>query len=160
MLGVMNTKRAAVTAVVSLTASLLACGDGPATEPDAGGGTDAAAVSDAAPGDVLARLRALDGVLSVSEIPTDWSGYRRFTIVFEQPVDHDDPAGQKFGQLISLHHRDFDAPMILATTGYSNYAGDYLTEPARLLHGDQLMVEQRFFGESRPDPADWDLDGL
>ncbi len=148
MLGGMKALRTAVTAVALLTTALVACGDGTADDGDAG--------VDAVPGNVLDRLRAVDGVISVSEIATDYSGYRRFTILFEQPVNHDQPDGQKFDQLISLHHRDFDVPMILATTGYSNYFGDYLTEPASLLHGDQLMVEQRFFGDSRPDPADWD----
>ncbi|MEZ4312726.1 MAG: S28 family serine protease [Polyangiaceae bacterium] len=77
----------------------------------------------------------------------------QFVLGFLQPADHDDPDGEQFEQRISLLHRGEEAPMILGTTGYE--LRGYEMEPTALLGANQLMVEQRFFSPSRPDPADW-----
>ncbi len=83
------------------------------------------------------------------------TGYRRFDITFEQPVDHGDPDGARFAQGLTLMHRDAQAPMVLASTGYDNYLGGRLSEPAQIVAGNQIVVEHRFFGQSRPQPVDW-----
>ncbi|MCA9692847.1 MAG: hypothetical protein KC636_24835, partial [Myxococcales bacterium] len=55
-----------------------------------------------------------------------------------------------------LYHRDAGGPMVLATTGYGLPNPKSLQEPTLLLAGaNQLTVEQRFFGPSRPEPPDW-----
>jgi hypothetical protein len=128
-------------AVVSLVIFLSACGDPPAGT-DAGGvdggGFDASV--DGSFRDIADELIAIDGVTGVTEYPTDQPGYRFFYIVFEQPEDHDVTGGQTFGQVLSIHHRSWGAPMVLATTGYDNYMGDRLTEPTRLLRANQIVV--------------------
>ncbi len=145
--------------VASLVSFLIACGD-PPSGTDAGGGDGGGGGFDASVDgpfrDIEDELLAIDGVTGVTEYPTDQPGYRFFYIVFEQPEDHDATGGQTFGQSLSIHHRSWGAPMVLATTGYDNYMGDRLTEPARLLKANQIVVEHRFFADSRPDPADWD----
>ena len=50
-----------------------------------------------------------------------------------------------------------DAPMVLMTAGYANNWGDYRVELTQLLEANQLVVEHRFFGNSRPYPLDWSL---
>lgn len=114
-----------------------------------GGGTGGA-------GDILDQLAAVPGVLSVAEEPSGIPGYRHFSIDFDQPVDHADPGGQHFTQRLVLHHKDTAAPFVLAATGYYLF-GEYLEEPSALLGANQLVVEQRYFFPSRPDPADWTL---
>ena len=81
--------------------------------------------------------------------------YRFFRLTYQQPVDHDDPDGDTFGQRMTLVHRDAEAPMVLHTGGYHLYEDPFLSELGVLLDGNQVHVEQRFFGPSRPDPADW-----
>lgn len=106
--------------------------------------------------DIADRLALIDG-MTVTELTTDQPGYRLFVLDYIQPADHLAPSGQTFSQQITLLHRDYNAPMVLATTGYHNYFWDYRVEPTRMLQGNQLLVEQRYFGGSRPVPTDWDL---
>ncbi|MGN6110854.1 MAG: S28 family serine protease, partial [Kofleriaceae bacterium] len=104
--------------------------------------------------EVLARLRALDGVTAAEE-PTSTPGMRYFVAWFTQPVDHEDPGGQTFQQRVSLLHHDGAAPMIALTSGYWDFYQDYPDELTQLLDANQISIEHRFFGQSRPDPADW-----
>lgn len=108
----------------------------------------------AAPLDVVAALNTLPGVRAIERVPST-PGTRTIRLEIDQPIDHDDPGRGTFAQHVTLVHRDPTAPMVLASTGYNDYYGDYLTEPSRLLHANQLMVEHRYFLPSRPSPADW-----
>jgi hypothetical protein len=105
------------------------------------------------PTDILAQLQALPGV-TAHEVPTQDVGYRYYVLELVQPVDHGAP-GQTFHQEVSLLHRDVDAPMVVHTSGYWDYYLDHTVEPTRLLDANQISIEHRFFGTSRPDPADW-----
>ena len=139
--------------VVALVIALAACGDGSAPADDV---ADAARPADADTRDIAVRLAALPGV-TVTETPTTVlpATYRYFVLQVTQPVDHDEPNGQTFTQEVSLIHRDVTAPMVLFTTGYDDYNHEYPSEPTELLSANQISVEYRYFGTSRPDPADW-----
>ncbi|MET1074320.1 MAG: S28 family serine protease [Umezawaea sp.] len=116
----------------------------------------AAGVASAAP-DLETRLTAIQGLRIISR--TTVGEYRYFVLGFRQPVDHQRPWRGDFEQRISLLHKDESRPMVLHTTGYGLPGGPGLSEPAKLVDGNQLSVEQRFFTPSRPEPADWrDLD--
>ncbi len=104
--------------------------------------------------DVLAQLRALPNVADATETPTATSGYHYIVIHFIQPVDHANP-GQTFLQEVSLLHKDTAHPLIVHTSGYSDYYKDREVELTALLDGNQISIEHRYFGTSRPDPADW-----
>lgn len=110
---------------------------------------------DALVDDPLDELIALDGVISVEERSTNVANYRLFVIQFEQPVDHASPGSSAFPQLVTLLHRSYDAPTVLASTGYHNFLVDRPVEPTFLLDANQLVVEHRYFADSRPDPVDW-----
>jgi hypothetical protein len=45
--------------------------------------------------------------------------------------------------------------MIVQTSGYFDYYEDRPVELTNLLLANQISIEHRFFGASRPDPADW-----
>lgn len=112
---------------------------------------------DAAPdaGDEITELLlAIPGASVVEEFSFNL-GYRRFRIAFEQPLDHGDPDGPRFTQMLSLMHRDVAAPTVVVSTGYHDFLLGSLTEPAVLLDANQIVIEHRYFGESRPQPADW-----
>lgn len=109
-----------------------------------------------APGELLARLRALPGV-TADEAPTQQAGFHYYVLHFTQPVDHDDPSQGTFQQEVSLLHRSDLAPvpMIVQTSGYADYYLDWPVELTRLLAANQVSIEHRYFGQSRPVPTDW-----
>lgn len=106
-------------------------------------------------GDVVDRLRALEGV-AFEEAPTETPGARYFVLRFTQPVDHGDPGGARFEQRVSLLHRDLAAPLVVLTSGYWDYYRDLPYELTALLAANQISIEHRYFGESRPVPTPWE----
>jgi len=138
MLGMRVLLALAISGVVSLAA----CGDDGDAPPDALGG------------DLLDRLNALPGV-TAEERSTSTPGYTYIRLAITQPVDHDDPDGPTFVQHVSLLHKDTRAPMVVQTSGYWDYYRDFPVELTRLLAANQISIEHRFFGASRPEPADW-----
>lgn len=104
--------------------------------------------------DVAAQLAAIPGV-TVTPASTTHPGYGYFVLHFTQPVDHDDPASATFQQEVSLLVRDPAAPLVVHTSGYWDYYKDNRVELTRMLAANQISIEHRFFGDSRPSPADW-----
>ncbi|MFO7668494.1 MAG: S28 family serine protease [Bacteroidales bacterium] len=75
--------------------------------------------------------------------------------LFEQPLDHRNPEGPVFKQRIYISHFDPGRPVVLVTEGYdANYY--YTSELAAALRCNQVMVEHRYFGRSRPDSIQWE----
>ncbi|MFP2910623.1 hypothetical protein ACLESD_37400 [Pyxidicoccus sp. 3LFB2] len=138
-----------------LTLWLAGCGgaEAPELEPVAqapGTGT-AALAADAV--DIREQLEAIPGLTVLSDTFVD--GFRFFILDYDQPVDHRHPAGARFQQRMTLMHRDPAAPMVLDTEGTGLFTEPIPSEPADLLQGNQLAVEHRFFGTSRPARLDW-----
>ncbi len=106
--------------------------------------------------DIADRLRAIPGLTVVSESATPPAGFRFFILSYRQPVDHRQPRGATFEQRFQLLHKDVASPMVLHTSGYNMRETAFRSEPTRLVDGNQVSVEQRFFTPSRPQPADWD----
>ena len=104
--------------------------------------------------EVLARLRMLHGV-TAEEQPTAQDGMHYFVLMFDQPVDHGDPSRGTFRQEVSLLHKSEAAPMIVHTSGYEDYYHDSPVELTQMLDANQISIEHRYYGGSRPDPADW-----
>ena len=105
-----------------------------------------AAVVSAAP-DIKDRIAAIPGVRIISEGTSGTA--RTFVIGIRQPADHRKPRGLTFEQRFSLLHKAESKPMVLHTSGY-NLSGPSPSEPTRLVDGNQISVEQRFFPPSRP----------
>lgn len=80
-----------------------------------------------------------------------------FTFVWElkikQAIDHWNPGSDFFEQRIYLYHRGFKKPNVLVTEGYK--INDRIYEPTLILDANQISVEYRFFGESRPETIPW-----
>ena len=138
-------RRLALAAALAGLAGLAACGD------------NLAAPSDAAPDgpDLAAELAALPGVHDVTEEPTFTPGYRYFVLHFTQPVDHAAPGGPTFLEEVSLLHKDAAAPLVVETSGYWDFYLDRPVELTQLLGANQISIEHRYFGASRPQPPDW-----
>ncbi|GAA4920595.1 aminopeptidase [Streptomonospora salina] len=119
--------------------------------------TAAPAAADPAPaaGDITDRIEAVPGLRIIDETDTA-PGFRYFVLGYEQPADHAAPGGDSFEQRLTLLHRGLDRPTVLHTSGYGVGLGAFRSEPTRIVDGNQISTEQRFFEPSRPDPADWD----
>ncbi|MEU0554969.1 S28 family serine protease [Dactylosporangium sp. NPDC006015] len=108
----------------------------------------------AAATDIRDQLEAAPGVTVLEEQPVA-APYRFFVLSITQPVDHLRPSAGTFQQRFTLLHRGTDRPTVLHTTGYNVPGYAFRSEPTRLVDGNQISVEQRYFTPSRPDPADW-----
>ncbi|NTX03913.1 S28 family serine protease [Myxococcus sp. CA040A] len=106
--------------------------------------------------DVLVQLARIPG-LTVREEPAgpQLPNHRFFVMEFEQPVDHAHPDGQRFRQRLTLLHISRSSPMVLYSGGYFVSTEPSRREPTQLLDANQLSVEHRYFGPSRPTPTDW-----
>ncbi|MFD3488665.1 S28 family serine protease [Streptomyces sp. NPDC058665] len=104
--------------------------------------------------DTLDTLRELPGLRVIEERPGAEPGYRFFVLGMAQPVDHDDPGAGTFEQRLTLLHTAANQPTVLFSTGYQVPLQPRRTEPAILLGGNQIGVEHRFFGTSRPATPD------
>lgn len=108
------------------------------------------------PDELLAKLQALPGV-TVREQPTEQTDYHYYVLQFTQLIDHDDPSQGTFQQEVSLLHRSDlpNVPMVVHTSGYSDTTRDQIVELTQLLDANQVSIEHRYFGDSRPKPPDW-----
>ncbi|GCB49529.1 S28 family serine protease [Streptomyces sp. NL15-2K] len=144
------TAATAMAGVLTLTAAAPAM---PATAEWGGSRTGDGSVS--RQGDILDALRALPGLRVIEERPAADPGYRFFVLGLRQPVDHARPSAGTFEQRLTLLHKAADRPTVLSTTGYEVPLSPRRTEPTELLDGNQIGVEHRFFGTSRPATVDW-----
>jgi hypothetical protein len=105
---------------------------------------------------LMARLRALQGV-TVQEGDGAPENLSYYILHFTQPIDHNDPSQGTFQLQVSLLHRNELAPfpMIIYTSGYADEERNSPVELTTLLDANQVSIEHRFFGASRPDPIDW-----
>jgi hypothetical protein len=146
--------------LLAATVLLQACVDTTLAEPSgaeapmrAVGALETAADSE----DILARLQSIPGLTVLDERPSPYAGTRFFRMVFEQPADHGRPLGERFQLRVNLLHRSVDAPMVLFGSGYGLGNNPSQAEPTVLLGANQLSLEHRFFGTSRPASNDWKL---
>ena len=112
------------------------------------------------------RLSQVEGVTRVDAIPLDPTAQffeEKYLVIFEQPLDWNDPDAGSFPQRVEIGLRK-DAPLaVLETNGYTlrdQYPGaregltdlgmDDALEIGRLLGANYVNVEHRFFGGSRP----------
>jgi len=106
--------------------------------------------------ELLVRLKALPGVVEAKEARFDEKIFKEaYELMFEQPLDHRNPQGIKFRQRFFVSHADFAKPVVLETSGYAAF-GARPGELTRILGGNQVTVEHRFFGRSVPVPIAWE----
>ena len=104
--------------------------------------------------DLLTMLRSLPDV-EVTKIEPDSGFTEAFDIRLRQPLDHDHPERGRFKQRILLSHTNVTSPVVLVTEGYS-IGKNYVDELVDILNGNEIRVEHRYFGKSRPDSMVWE----
>jgi hypothetical protein len=117
-----------------------------------GSGVTASAATADEP-DIKDRILAVAGMSLIQEKSV--SGYRYFVLDYTQPVDHRHPSKGTFQQRLTILHKATDRPTVFFTSGYGLSTTASRSEPTRIIDGNQISMEYRFFTPSRPDPADW-----
>lgn len=104
------------------------------------------------------KLIALPGAVSVEELDKGLFS-ERYAVMFDQPLDHRHPSKGRFRQQFVVAHAGFDRPTMLVTEGYGGARArgpKYREELSAHLEANQVFVEHRYFGESTPNPRNWD----
>ncbi|MDB5197002.1 MAG: hypothetical protein JWP88_1373 [Flaviaesturariibacter sp.] len=78
----------------------------------------------------------------------------KYILSVRQPLDHRHPEAGAFYQRVVLTHKGFDRPTVIETEGYEGRNGG--NEIEKLLGANNINVEHRYFGSSRPDSMLWD----
>jgi PS-10 peptidase S37 len=139
-----------MTGAVLAVALIAGCGKPEAPTCEA---TQWAAPAGCAATDLEGKLRCIPG-LTVEVAPdAGVPGYTRYNLRLQQPADHDAPQAGDFPMRLTLLHAESSKPLVLSTSGYGLSSGR--TELTRAFAANQLSYEHRFFGPSRPMPADW-----
>ena len=79
-----------------------------------------------------------------------------YELDIKQPLDHSQPSLGSFYQKVFLSHRGFEKPVVMKIGGYdwdTNW-NQYLELPG-LLDANQIIIEHRFFGDSKPDSINY-----
>ncbi|GAA1324827.1 S28 family serine protease [Streptomyces sanglieri] len=103
--------------------------------------------------DIKDRILAIPGMSLIEEKP--YAGYRYFVLDYTQPIDHRHPSRGTFQQRITVLHKDTSRPTVFSTSGYNVSTSPGRAEPTRIVDGNQVSLEYRYFTPSRPAPADW-----
>ncbi|OON72532.1 S28 family serine protease [Streptomyces tsukubensis] len=109
--------------------------------------------ADSGTADIKDRLLAVPGMSLIEEKP--YEGYRYFVLSYTQPVDHKHPSRGTFEQRLTVLHKDTSRPTVLFTGGYNVSTTPSRSEPTRIIDGNQVSLEYRYFTPSRPSPTDW-----
>lgn len=108
--------------------------------------------------DTLQLKEQLQKVFPGAEI-SRMNPVKGFSLVFKlqirQWLDHTCPSRGSFLQIIYLYHRSKKSPNVLVTEGYE--IANQIYEPTMILQANQIIVEYRFHGHSRPDKIPWEL---
>ncbi|WP_445725537.1 S28 family serine protease [Flavobacterium sp.] len=76
-----------------------------------------------------------------------------YQLVLNQPLDHKNPTAGTFKHYVYLSHISETAPVVLVAEGYNARPRTY--ELSKIFKGNQVQVEYRFYGKSRPDSIPW-----
>ncbi|WP_328732486.1 aminopeptidase [Streptomyces caniferus] len=113
----------------------------------------AATAAEPKTGDIKDRILSIRGMSLIEEKPVD--GYRYFVLNYTQPIDHRHPSKGTFQQRLTLLHKSVDRPTVFFTSGYNVSTTPSRSEPTKIIDGNQVSLEYRYFTPSRPAPTDW-----
>jgi hypothetical protein len=100
-----------------------------------------------------AQLQVLFPTAEITPVKVNDHFTEAYQLAIDQFVDHHHPKVGTFKQYIYVSHTGYDQPVVLVTEGYNARHRTY--ELSQLLKANQVMVEYRFYGKSRPDSIPW-----
>lgn len=110
------------------------------------------------PTELQKKLEALPGISEVKPLESEVYP-EKYVFFINQLLDPHRPEAGNFKQRVILSHVGFDRPTVLVTEGYAaHYATNprYQEELSKLFNANLVFVEYRYFGESMPQPCNWD----
>ena len=80
-----------------------------------------------------------------------------YEVMLPQQLDHNNPKSITFKQLVFVGFNGFDKPTVIETEGYNakRVTKKFADEPTKILKGNMIFVEHRFFNRSVPEPLNW-----
>ncbi|AXT21129.1 hypothetical protein D7030_09020 [Flavobacteriaceae bacterium AU392] len=99
------------------------------------------------------RIQELFPTAKIKALETKDHFKQVYQVIIKQLLDHSNPESGTFEHYIYMSHSDYNQPTVLVTEGYNARYRTY--ELSKLLKSNQIMVEYRFYGASRPDPIPW-----
>ena len=100
------------------------------------------------------KLSALENVQIMTEKGNEIYP-QSYKLLIRQPISHKDTSLGFFWQKVYLSHKNLNRPTTIITEGYTaNY--NYISEIADFTQTNQIIVEHRYFGESKPDSLLWE----
>ncbi len=111
-------------------------------------------------GNLAAYLQQFPQVVEIIPMTPNAFFQEAVQIRLLQPVDHRNPDSGNFSQRVFVSVKSPEAPVVLVTEGYvANYGANsgYLNELCTIIDASQVVVEHRYFGQSWPEPVDWEF---
>ena len=105
-------------------------------------------------------LKSQSEIKAIEKIPGNNFFNETWKIMVRQPIDHSDTTKGFFLQRVFVADKGKENAVLLITEGYAaNYAAmpRYINELSPMLNSNQICIEHRYFGESWPDPLNWDF---
>jgi hypothetical protein len=93
--------------------------------------------------------------ISFEKTPTIGSFNACYKILIQQPIDHSDSSKGFFDQKIYLSHKDFNKQVLFFINGYLS-PKNKINDWSKLLDANQIYVEHRYYGESKPTDVKWE----
>lgn len=100
------------------------------------------------------QLKVLFPTAKIDSIKVNDHFKEAYQVVIQEPLDHKNPERGAFEHYIYVSHHDYNNPTVLVTEGYNARHQTY--ELSKVLNSNQVMVEYRFYGKSRPNPIPWE----
>lgn len=101
------------------------------------------------------KLKEINSIISFKKIEKIGEFKECYEILIEQPINHENPDEGMFLQKLYLSHRDFNQPTVLVVNGYISY-NNIVNEWSELFNSNQIYVEHRYFGKSKPENIVWE----
>lgn len=99
------------------------------------------------------QLQVLFPSAKIDSIKVNDHFTQAYQLVLKQYLDHKNPSIGSFDQYVYVSHANYKNPTVLITEGYNARHQTY--ELSKILKANQIMVEYRFYGKSRPDSIQW-----
>ena len=103
---------------------------------------------------LLRELKSFKELSDIQKIDVDSNFTEAYEMNVLQPVDHNNPAGDKFKQRIYFAYKNDKAPVVFDTEGY-DAERLFSMELTKILNANQIIVEHRYFGKSVPSNKQW-----
>ncbi|MDG2194884.1 MAG: S28 family serine protease [Polaribacter sp.] len=99
------------------------------------------------------QLKVLFPSAEINAVKAQDHSTEAYQLILKQSLNHQDASAGTFDHYIYVSHAGYEKPTVLVTEGYNARYQTY--ELSEMLRANQVQVEYRFYGKSRPDSIPW-----